>query len=65
MTGVTPVGQSTSAAATDPGSDQATADMQQAFAEGVVKFMGTVLQSTQADITEAINDNTSNPDAPG
>ena len=62
---VEPVTQVNAAASTDPTSTSADADVQQAFAEGIVKFMGVMLQSAQADIPDAINDTTSTPDAPG
>ena len=59
---IPPVGQATAAAAPDPSTDD-TATLQQAFAEGVVKFMGVELQSSESDTIEAINDTTSDPDA--
>jgi hypothetical protein len=49
----------------DPGQAAAQAELQQAFQEGVAKFGMMMLQSAQNDIIESINDNTSNPDAPG
>jgi hypothetical protein len=51
--------------ASDPGQDAAQAELQQAFQEGIAKFGMMMLQNAQNDIIESINDNTSNPDAPG
>lgn len=65
MTSVGPVTQTSSSSATDPGSQTAQTAMQQAFADGIVKFMGIMLQGAESDIISAINDNTSTPDAPG
>jgi hypothetical protein len=49
---------------TAPGGDDSSAELQQAFSDGVLKFMVTMLQSAQSDITDAINDTTSDPDDP-
>lgn len=64
MTDVTPVGQGGGTSPTDPSNDPAASQLQQAFSDGVVKFMGMELQSSENDTISAINDDTSNPDAP-
>lgn len=64
MMDVTPVGQAGGAAAPDPATDSAPTDLQQAFAEGVVRFMAAELESSESDTISAINDTTSDPDAP-
>lgn len=63
MSTVTPVdsaGTSNPADATTPDSQ-----VQQAFQEGIANFMLAFLQSAESDLTEAINDKTSDPDSPG
>ena len=64
MTGIPPVGKVDAAAPPDPSDDSSAAELQQAFSTGIVQFMGTVLQSSEGDLIDAINDNTSDPDAP-
>ena len=64
MMDVTAVGQAGGAAAPDPTQDVAPTDLQQAFAEGVVRFMAAELESSESDTISAINDTTSDPDAP-
>ncbi len=64
MMDATAVGQVGAATAADPAPDTVPADLQQAFAEGVVRFMAAELQSSESDTISAINDTTSDPDAP-
>ena len=63
MSGIAPV----SAAATAPvdtTSSSDTSEMADAFSKGLLQFMGTMLQSSESDVIDAINDTTSDPDAP-
>ena len=63
MTGVTGV----SGAASPTPMDTASTDQSQlasAFSRGLVNFMGVELQSAESDTVSAIEDNTSDPDAP-
>ena len=64
MVDITPVAPVAGATASAAPTDDPEGVLQQAFAQGVVQFMGIELQGIQSDIIEAINDNTSNPDAP-
>ena len=65
MSGIAPVEPvNANAAPADPNASGADAQMQQAFAEGIARFMGTMLMSMESDIQEACNDTTSDPDAP-
>jgi hypothetical protein len=64
LNSVTPIDAAGNAAPTDAGNNSSSSTVQQAFADGIVKFMGIQLQNAQSDITAAINDNTSDPDAP-
>lgn len=64
MMDVTAVGQAGGTAAPEPAPDSAQTDLQQAFAQGVVRFMAAELQSSESDTISAINDTTSDPDAP-
>lgn len=61
---ISPVGAVGGAAAPDPTQDTSNATLQDAFAQGVVSFMGIMLQGVQSDIIDSINDTTSTPDAP-
>ena len=61
---VEPVSQTTQAAPTDPSSSADQTELQNAFAQGIVQFMGTMMQSLESDVVDAINDDTSTPDAP-
>jgi hypothetical protein len=64
MSDVTPAGQVNSAVTTDPGSEADATKAQQAFADGIAQFMASLLQGAQSDIISAINDTSSDPDAP-
>ncbi len=64
MTDIAPVGQVGGAATPTPTTDSSSTQLQQAFADGVVQFMGAELQSSESDTISAINDTTSDPDAP-
>ena len=63
MSGITPVG---AAATTPPDTEPDTdsGDLGDAFSLGIVQYMGSMLQSSESDIIDAINDTTSDPDAP-
>ena len=63
MSGIAPV----SATATTPPDTDTDADsghLGDAFSQGIVQYMGSMLQSSESDIIDAINDTTSDPDAP-
>ena len=64
MTSITPVAPVDTTAVPDPGAATQNAQVQQAFADGIAKFMGSMLMGMQSDIQEACNDTTSDPDAP-
>lgn len=66
MADISPVGAVGAAAAPDSGAETNTdaATLQDAFARGVVSFMGIMLQSVEGDTIDSINDTTSTPDAP-
>ncbi len=64
MTDITPVAPAGGAAPTNPSNPTDPSQLQQAFAEGIVKFMGIELQNSESDTISAINDTTSDPDAP-
>lgn len=64
MADISPVGAAGGAAAPDPSTDTSTAALQEAFAQGVVNFMGIMLQGVEGDTIDSINDTTSTPDAP-
>ncbi len=61
---IEPVTHVNNAAAADPSSDADSSKVQEAFSQGLVLFMGTLLQSAESEIVASINDNTSTPDAP-
>lgn len=68
MAGTDPIssvsGVTQAAEAAGGGSQGGDSKVQEAFQQGIVKFMGSMLQSMESDITQAIQDNTSDPDAP-
>ena len=64
MADISPVGAVGGAAAPDLAQDTPNADLQKAFAQGVVGFTGIMLQGVQSDTIDSINDTTSTPDAP-
>ncbi len=61
MSGIAPV---SAAATTPPDTDADSGDLGDAFSQGIVQYMGSMLQSSESDIIDAINDTTSDPDAP-
>jgi len=63
MSGVQAVAPVSSTTSSDPATAPASAELANAFAQGIVQFMGTMIQSTEGDIQEACNDTTSDPDA--
>ena len=63
MTNLAPVTPVNAAQTTNPGAETAQQQLQQAFAQGLVQFMGVMLQNAESDVAAAINDNTSTPDA--
>ena len=64
MTSVPPVSAAASPAPADASASSSQADLNAAFAKGVVQFMGIMLQGAQSDIQDACNDTVSTPDAP-
>ncbi len=64
MSGIQSVGAVSGAAPSDPGTAPASADLADAFAKGIVQFMGVLLQNSESDVQQACNDSTSDPDAP-
>jgi len=64
MNSVTPIDAAGNAGPADAGNNSSSSTVQQAFADGIVQFMAVQLQSAESDVTAAINDNTSDPDAP-
>lgn len=64
MADISPIGAVGAAAAPDPAADTSTAALQDAFARGIVSFMGIMLQGVEGDTIDSINDTTSTPDAP-
>jgi hypothetical protein len=64
MNSVTPIDAASSAGPADAGNNSSSSTVQQAFADGIVQFMAVQLQSAESDVAAAINDNTSDPDAP-
>ena len=63
MSGIAPVGAAATAP-TDATTSSDDGELADAFSQGLVQFMGTMLQSSESDVTDAINDTTSDPDAP-
>jgi hypothetical protein len=60
----------TNVEAVDPTSSNPTdtgdqAQVEDAFQQGLLKFMLTMLQGAESDVISAINDDTSDPDAVG
>jgi hypothetical protein len=49
----------------DPTDTDGQAEVQAAFQTGLLNFMLSVLQSSESDVIDAINDDTSDPDAVG
>jgi hypothetical protein len=43
--------------------DPDNAQVEKAFQEGIANYMLSFVQSAESDVTESINDNTSDPDA--
>lgn len=64
MTDIAPVAQSGAPATTNPANETDAATLQNAFAQGIVQFMGVMLQSAESDVISSINDSTSDPDSP-
>jgi hypothetical protein len=62
VSSITAIDASGSGSPADPSDDD---QVQEAFEQGLLNFMLTLLQSAQSDITSAINDTTSDPDDPG
>ena len=64
MSGIAPVSATSPATAADPADTGDSGEMAAAFSKGIVEYMGSMLQSSESDIIDAINDTTSDPDAP-
>lgn len=64
MTPISPAGAATPPAPADPSGPASTDAMNAAFAQGVVQFIGIMLQGAESDVQEACNDTVSTPDAP-
>ena len=64
MTPLSPTGAAASAAPGDTSAAAPDATLNDAFAQGVVRFMGIMLQGAQSDVQDACNDKVSTPDAP-
>lgn len=64
MSGISSVGAVSQPNATDPAATVPDTKLQDAFAKGIVEFMGMTVQSAESDIQAAANDTTSDPDAP-
>ena len=61
---VPPVSAAAPATPAAPGAAATPADMSDAFAVGIAKFMGTMMPGFVSDVQEACNDTVSTPDAP-
>ncbi len=64
MTSIAPVSSTANTTPTDPTTAGDPNQLADAFSKGVVQFMGVMLQSSESDTIDAINDTTSDPDAP-